>query len=587
MSRKKKAPKAAVVQAATQPKQRDYSQLVNTLKTQNPDWITSHVSVEADLFRNWRELLEYSRDLSRQNPLVIAYRDEIKTNVFGPTGLRCRMQIKETEDRVVGSDEEKEYVRALEERYDRINAWLRSKGREPVLHERIYGEGKNRKMTIKAGQPDVFANQYFERAFLDWQKKENCTVTGRLSYRQSRHQRLWACIRDGEHFIRHVRNTTKKWKYGYKIQHINAEWCDRGLCTKNDGKEENGGAAAKDNPIRYGIEYDKETGLEVVAYWFIKADPALWSSHNPTGVAQTGKKSHVRYEAKDIIHYAMFEDDADVSRPAPWLTPVLNTARQGCKWMEAAVISARAGACATVFFESDLTGPDGTDVAVNDPQKLNEKQIRMVPGGSIGLPPGIKAKVEQPTYPNANVGEFRLENVREMSAGLPGASSAVMSRNYAQINFSAGRLERLSVTGGWKMLQEFDIETAEIGIHREWQKMALTTQAVKLPLAKFEKFNNAHFQGCRWPGVDIQKEVNAAATAVENKFITRTSVIESGICGEAGDFEETILKLAEEEMMLESLGMSTATTAAVMGAQPNEEDDEEEDETKKPKPKAA
>jgi hypothetical protein len=83
------------------------------------------------------------------------------------------------------------------------------------------------------------------------------------------------------------------------------------------------------------------------------------------------------------------------------------------------------------------------------------------------------------------------------------------------------------------------------------------------------------------------KEVNAAASAISNKFTSRTAVIESGVCGESGDFEDTIIQLAEEEMMLESLGMSSATTADTMeqSDKPAEELDDEDSTATEPKPK--
>ena len=207
----------------------------------------------------------------------------------------------------------------------------------------------------------------------------------------------------------------------------------------------------------------------------------------------------------------------------------------------------------------------------------------------IGLPPGIKATINNPNNPNQNFGAFRNENLREFCAGLPGASFPVIGQNYAEINFSAGRLDRLSTTGAWQMLQEFDIEMAERRIFEEWLKMALITQAVKLPISKFEKFNKPHFQARRWPGVDPMKEVNAAASAISNKFTSRTAVIESGVCGESGDFEDTIIQLAEEEMMLESLGMSCATTADTMEQvnQTAEELDDEDAAATTAKPAAA
>ncbi len=86
--------------------------------------------------------------------------------------------------------------------------------------------------------------------------------------------------------------------------------------------------------------------------------------------------------------------------------------------------------------------------------------------------------------------------------------------------------------------------------------MSLMTGAIPLPLAKFDKFNKPIFRGRRWAWVDPQKEVEANALQVANKFISRTRVIEDSDVD--ADFEQIVFELAEEEMMLEELGLDSA-----------------------------
>jgi lambda family phage portal protein len=577
MPAKTKTRQVKVTAAQEKPLVRDYTALMAQLKKLSPDWSVNNISMESDILANQLDLLNYSRDLWKTNPYLQAYGDEMAVNVHGPQGIRLRMKIQEESDRVVHATEEKEKIRGHWQRRDRVNKHLVKKGERPIFVKPY--EEKRDKATIKAGAPDIFANTYIERAWLDWQRKENCTITGRLSYNESRMLRLRSCARDGDHFIRFLRDPS--YKYGIKIQHINTEWCDWRLNQKIAQGQPGAG-----NTIRMGIEYDA-SGLVPVAYHFRRPSFNQWQGVVPVSYGTNGKDTHERILADDIIHYAKFDNNSDISRPVPWATAIMSNARQFQKYTEAAVVAARVGACSTTFFESELGGEDGVSAATPDPRDVNALMMQMNPGAMIGLPPGIKAKINNPNNPNRAFGEFRNESLREFCAGLPGASFPVIGQNYAEINFSAGRLDRLSTTGAWQMLQEFDIEMAERRIFEEWLKMALITQAVKLPVSKFEKFNKPHFQARRWPGVDPMKEVNAAASAISNKFTSRTAVIESGVCGESGDFEDTIIQLAEEEMMLESLGMSSATTADTMeqSDKPAEELDDEDSTATEPKPK--
>jgi capsid protein len=116
-------------------------------------------------------------------------------------------------------------------------------------------------------------------------------------------------------------------------------------------------------------------------------------------------------------------------------------------------------------------------------------------------------------------------------------------------------------------LQEWDIAHAERPIFREWLKMALVTGAVPLPVEKFRKFYAVNFTGRRWAGVDPVKESNAKATDLANKFTSLQRIHDE----QGTDLEDTLREIAEGNMMMESYGIESATTAGPMVDQSAEE----------------
>lgn len=524
----------------------NYFELVQQLKKLSPDWHVTRINVEAEVYRNHWELRAYSRNLWRENPYIIGYGQEMSANVFGPNGYTLRMMCKEEDDRVIYTAAEKASLRMAQRRLENVAEYVSAKTGRKVKARKIFREVKG-KATVQVGEPDVFANQLIERKWAEWQTRENCTVTGRLTYNESRMMRMKACARDGDHFIRLVRDGSYQ-PFGFKLQHINSEWCNYYY---------SGEAQGTGNPIRFGIEYDVKGAAPIpVAYHFIKANAIQWQTFSPIAMMGSSSSEMTRIPADEIIHYAKFDEDCDISRPVPWTTPVMSNARQLAKWMEAAVVAARVGACSNVFFETDLIGPDGTTAAGADPEIMKKLALEMNPGGMHGLPPGVRAKEFNPNNPNPSTGSFRNEALREMCAGLPGGQFSSLGQNYAEINFSAGRLERLTITGQWMMLQEFDIALAEKRIFAEWLKMALITQAVPLPLAKFWKFNQPKFTGRRWEGVDPIKEANAKALNLANKFTSPQRIHDE----QGTDLEQTYIEINEANMLAEMYGINTETT---------------------------
>ena len=111
------------------------------------------------------------RDLFDTNPYFAKYRELIWANVFGEKGIMLRMKVKETEDRVVHSPDERAYIRAYEERRLRVAEWAASKTGQDFIREqhslcllREHGVNGSRVAQVKVGQPDVYANKIIEDA---------------------------------------------------------------------------------------------------------------------------------------------------------------------------------------------------------------------------------------------------------------------------------------------------------------------------------------------------------------------------------------------------------------------------------------
>ena len=527
------------------------------------DWSPALIGDDADLWQSAYMLTAKMRDLFKSNPVYVKYRELLWANIFGENGIMLRMKIKETEDRVINTPDEAKALIEYERRINRLREWAESKSGNDVAQFRAFKLAEamerssadaiiSRKATIQVGDPDVFANQLIERSYDRWQRAENCDIRGRRNYHTMRQLRLINGVRDGDFFLRHVRDEKKKINpFGYAVQMISSEWCDRFY---NDILD-NG------NVVIMGIEYElTQWGLgKPVAYYFIKRQPRDWQFTTITsgfGLGLHGRSIlRARIDAADVIHYAR-PVDADATRPAPWAVSTMIKMRQLDQYELAEVIAARESACKTGFYYSDIL-PEGGAAQFGPPDPTTGVSTdALAPGEQRALKWGVKYQDRDPKHPNGNFAQFRKGMGQSGTAGMPGGDYNILFNDLENINFSAGRLGRLDTNEMSKMIQRFDIDVAERPIFEAWLEMALVTGAINLPLVKFDKFNKPVFSGRRWAQVDEIKAVNAAALRVANKFSSRNKE-----CAEEGiDFEENAIELAEEEMLLESLGLESGTT---------------------------
>lgn len=531
--------------------QRSYREVV-ALGGQNSDWVLNSLSEDSDVWQNAYALTARVRDLFKTNTTYIKYRELLWANIFGEGGIMLRMKVMETENRVVYSADEKAALVKHEQRVNRVRAWAAAQTgntteqyRAFILADEIENRGIDSVLrgsaSVSIGQPDIYANVTIENAYQQWKRAEYCDVRKRRPYNALCQLRLISAVRDGDHFIRHIR-TPKVNKFGYALQLINAEWVDRFY----NAQMPNG------NVVIMGIEYKMSSwGLgEPVAFHFIKRQANDWQFSNG-GMWNFGSGTlHERVDASEIIHYAR-PVDADATRPAPWVAATIPKARQLDQYELAEVIAARAGACKTGWLYSDMVPEGGFAGEPPSPTDASRSLNPVEPGGIQGLPFGVKYQGDDPKHPNGNFETFRKGMVRSLTAGMPGGDYNVLASDLENINFSAGRLGRLDTNETSMLIQRFDIDTAERPIFEAWLEMALITGAVPLPFAKYKKFDKPLFQGRRWKQVDEVKAVNAAALRVANNM----SSLSRENADLSQDFEEIAFERAEEKMLLESLDL--------------------------------
>jgi hypothetical protein len=75
---------------------------------------------------------------------------------------------------------------------------------------------------------------------------------------------------------------------------------------------------------------------------------------------------------------------------------------------------------------------------------------------------------------------------------------------------------------------------------------------LRLPLAKFTKFNRPIFKSRRWPFIDPAKEVSAAREAIALRITSRQQVIEEA----GGDRDDVFLDNLSDESYAEEIGLT-------------------------------
>jgi lambda family phage portal protein len=402
----------------------------------------------------------------------------------------------------------------------------------PTLQVRAYNAQVDPK---KPPALDKVANDAIEIHYARWCKKAD--ITGRMHLAHLYRVAAKAVARDGEALVRIVRD--RSLPYGMAVQLLEADRLDETV----NGILPNG-------CVRQGVELDT-MGRPVALY--IK-------SRHPGDRYGPGHNAPERVPM-DQVRHVYLPERAEQVRGYTWFHAIIVRAMQLHGFNDAAVTAARIGASKVAALERTEESAQGGVEAMADAQTSTGLQMNVEAGEMFELPPGYKLSAWNPEYPHANFESFVKAAMRGISSGLDVATHN-LSGDMTDVNYSSARIAELSEREQWMVLQDWFIGTLVEPIYQEWLAISLLRGDITfpqsgkaLPADKLSKFLDAsRFQGRRWSWVDPAKEIQAKQGEVDLRITSRTR-----IAAERGyELEDILDELAQEEALMEKMGLATA-----------------------------
>jgi lambda family phage portal protein len=382
------------------------------------------------------------------------------------------------------------------------------------------------------GKIDQLAKDAIEAAWAEQSTAENWEVTGQMD--RASFERLWitTCALDGEALAIIVTGKDVG-PTGFALQMIDTMRLDP------QHNEELGGGRF----IRAGIEYN-QLG-RAIAYHITEIPP---NTPLHAGVYYTRKTQ--RIDAGRVIH-AYIAELTGQRRGLPWMHTAIWRLHNLKGFEDAAVINARAGA-AKQGFVRNKDADDGDDEDI---------EIDSEPGSFQNI--GSYEFVDySPQFPETSTESFMKTQLRGVASGLD-VSYNTLASDLSGVNFSSLRDGKLDERETYKVLQEWMISTFCRRVFKVWIERSILAGSIKvkgnpLRLDRLDKYSKAIFRGRRWTWVDPKSEVEAAKTAVEARFASRSQYISDW--NEGGDPYDTFEAIAEEEKTMKNLGVQILTT---------------------------
>lgn len=436
------------------------------------DWKTFQTSIDKDIYQALAVLRARSRDLSQNNDYAKRFVNLCKSNIVGSNGFS--LQVKAF-DRVKNNDGEWQL------KYDEL------------------------------------ANTIIEDCFSDWARRENCTVTGTMSFIDVQNLAIMHAARDGEYLIRKI--YSPQYKYGFMLQVLQPDILDERL-----NKElPNGGY------IRMGIEFD--VWRKPVAYWLKQISPSteFWAGYH-------GGTAYIRVDAKNIYH-GFDTEHSSQSRGVPWMTASMFRLRMLSGFEEASIINARAGAGKMGFFKS----ANGEQMLTGDTDASGNMLSASEPGTFETLPPGIDFVPYEPKFPSDQHTPFMKTSLRGIASGM-GVGYNTFANDLEGVNYSSIRAGVIDEREMWKTKQTWIKQSLLEPLFADWLAAAMLSGVVKLPMVKFDKFNAPKWIGRRWAWVDPMKDIEAHLLARQCGFETSSQIVGE----QGGDLEEKYSEIQRE-----------------------------------------
>ena len=381
------------------------------------------------------------------------------------------------------------------------------------------------------GAPDVMANRLITAGWRDWTRRGVCTTDGKLSWVDAQRLFISTVAVDGE-CLAHRLKGWKGNKYRYAIRFLDVDLLDENYSAR----------LPNGRYIRMSVEFDQYD--RPVAYWLLRRHPGETMGY-------TGSAGRDRYPADEIIH-AFIADRPNQPRGVPWAHTAAKRMYMLDGWEEGALVNARTAAAKMGFFTPE--NPDieyeGEDEDGETGAEAEAPIMEAEPGLFEQLPPGMDFKPWTPDYPDAAFEPFHKHISRGIASGL-NVAYVGLANNLQGVNLSSIRQGSLDEQEYWRELQTWMIDNFCSIVATDWLEMALTTQAVPLPIAKFEKFVACKWKPRGWKRVDPKKEADSNEKQLQ--MLTKSP---QKICAETGEELETVIQeIADAVKLAKSKGL--------------------------------
>jgi lambda family phage portal protein len=462
--------------AATAARTRDNNFRAARVTRTTEDWGTSNSSADLDLWANLYGLRGRARRLSTNNPLIRKYLRMCQKNIAGDKGIQLQMKV-------------------------------------PMKK----GKKVNKKLS-----------QDIEKAWAQWSRKENCTVTGKMSLAQAQRFAIEQWKRDGECLTRMV--TYDQNPFNFALQFFDPDQLDLNYFMYQ---------MANGNQIRMSIETDPFG--KPISYHLWKRHPAEYS---------TAPQFRIQVPAAEMSHL-FFSQRVGQTRGYPEMAPSMVAIHMIGKYSEAEIIAARTAAEKQGFFESaaatdeNYTGPrDGE----------NNIAMKSEPGMLEQLPAGVTFKAWDANHPTQAFPYFMKSLMRLAGAGLD-VSYESLANDREGVNYSSIRAGLLDERDTWRVEQDVFKENWLRPIFEKWLENSWLSGEIKFDGLPSDLFEFATFHARGWPWVDPLKDQQAALLAVQNGYESQSQQMAE----DGNDFEPTIDQIAYEQAYIKASGAKLGT----------------------------
>lgn len=406
--------------------------------------------------------------------------------------------------------------RELERNNDYVRRFLSGLESNVLGHA---GVGLQMKVTENGNRPDVIANDLIEKAWREWGKKKNCTVTGQSTWFDVQRLMLRSVARDGDCVLRMVRDSR-----GLRLQMIEGDRLDL-----NFNVQRKTGI----NEVVMGVEMDKFGAP--VAYHILDKHPSAVS-------AVQAKRE--RIPADQIVH-PFITDRIAQTRGVPWLVSAMTRLQMLGGYEEAELTAARVSASKMGFLVKDRA-----EGYVGETDNDGSTFMEVEAGAIEELPMGTRFESWNPDHPTGNYSNFVKSCLRGIAAGL-GVSYNMIANDLEGVNYSSIRAGLLDEREFYMAIQRWYIDSLITPVFEAWLETSILNGTLNLPMAKFDKFNSPQFMPRRWAWVDPSKDIDAQVKAIDARLKSKRAVIaETG-----GDIEDTLREIAQDDELETELGV--------------------------------